>query len=139
MKEETIFAVIDTNMLVSAMISHNQNSPTVKVLKAIAAGNITPLYNDEIFSEYAEVLTRNKFNLDFDDVAKMLKYIRDIGIKSVRIKSFEHFPDSSDAMFYEVALSKEGSFLVTGNLRHFPKTPIVVTPTEILEILESKE
>lgn len=50
-------------------------------------------------------------------------------------KSF-HFPDPKDIVFYEVALSKEGSFLVTGNTKHFPKEPIVVTPAEMLEIIK---
>lgn len=40
---------------------------------------------------------------------------------------------SGDVVFYEVALSKEDSFLVTGNTKHFPKTPIVVTPLEFLK------
>ena len=47
----------------------------------------------------------------------------------------EIFPDPKDDVFYEVALSKEGSYLVTGNIKHFPKSPIVVTPAELLEIL----
>ena len=42
----------------------------------------------------------------------------------------------STQMFYEVALSKEDAYLVTGNKKHFPKTPIVVTPAEMLEILQ---
>lgn len=41
-------------------------------------------------------------------------------------------------MFYEVALSKEDAFLVTGNQKHFPMTPIVVTPAELLEILKMR-
>lgn len=137
MTEKTIYAVIDTNVLVSAMISHNPNSLTIKVLKALSDGSITPLYNDEIFNEYAEVLYRHKFNLDYDDVTNMLRHIKNIGLEAERIKSDELFSDTSDAVFYEVALSKAGSFLVTGNLRHFPKSPIVVTPAEILEILDS--
>lgn len=40
------------------------------------------------------------------------------------------------AVFYEIALSKEGSFLVTGNQKHFPISPIVVTPAEMLQILQ---
>ena len=34
------------------------------------------------------------------------------------------------------ALSKEDAYLVTGNIKHFPKTPIVVTPAELLEIMQ---
>lgn len=54
------------------------------------------------------------------------------------LKSF-HFPDPKDIVFYEVALSKEGSFLVTGNTKHFPKEPIVVTPAEMLEIIKNSQ
>ena len=36
-----------------------------------------------------------------------------------------------------VALSKEDAYLVTGNTKHFPKKPIVVTPAEMLEILKA--
>ena len=41
-------------------------------------------------------------------------------------------------MFYEVALSKDDAYLVTGNKKHFPQTPIVVTPAEMLEILKNE-
>ena len=53
------------------------------------------------------------------------------------IASSEYFPDPKDVVFYEVALSKEDAYLVTGNKKHFPQTLIVVTPAEMLEILES--
>ena len=43
------------------------------------------------------------------------------------------------AVFYEVALSKEGSYAVTWNQRHFPKSPIVVTPEEMLQIVKSSQ
>ena len=39
-------------------------------------------------------------------------------------------------MFYEVALSKEDAYLVTGNIKDFPQKPIVVTPAEMIKILE---
>lgn len=35
-------------------------------------------------------------------------------------------------VFYEVALSVDDSYLVTGNTKHFPKKPFVVTPAEML-------
>ena len=63
------------------------------------------LYDEEILSEYDDVLHRSKF--DFSD----------------------------DRVFYEVALSKDGAYMETGNLRHFPKTPFVVTPAQMIEIV----
>ena len=46
------------------------------------------------------------------------------------------FSDPKDIVFYEVALSVEDSYLVTGNIRHFPVKPFVVTPAEMVRILE---
>jgi hypothetical protein len=38
-----------------------------------------------------------------------------------------------------VALSKEGSFLVTGNLKHFPKKPFIVSPAEMIQIIHEMQ
>lgn len=134
-----VYAVIDTNVLVSAMLTHNLESATTKTIEEIVTGKIQPLYNPEIIEEYEDVLYRKKFDLKNDDVDQLLRFIIQAGINVERAKSNEVFTDPSDAVFYEVALSKEGSFVVTGNLKHFPKSPIVVTSSEILEIINSKE
>ena len=129
------YAVIDTNVLVSAMISHNAASPTVKVVEAIGKGELVPLYNEEIITEYNDVLGRAKFGFLHLSVARLIRTLMDKGIMMERLSSGETFPDVSDAVFNEVALSKEGSYLVTGNKKHFPKAPIVVTPAKMMEIL----
>ena len=59
-------------------------------------------------------------------------------MRGERIISNDYFPDPKDVVFYEVALSKEDAYLVTGNIKHFPKTPIVVTPAELLEIMQQQ-
>ena len=134
-----IYAVIDTNVFVSALFSKNINVATVKVPDAIFQGKSVPLYNDEIIAEYEEVLHRSKFHFTPSLVNKYLKSICKMGISSERVHSDEVFPDQDDVVFYEVALSKEDAYLVTGNTKHFPKTPIVVTPAEMMEILQRKE
>ena len=48
-----------------------------------------------------------------------------------------NMPDEDDRVFYEVSLSEEDSFLVTGNLKHFPKTPKVITAAQMMEILDN--
>jgi len=129
------YAVIDSIVLVSAMITHNAVSPTVKVVEDIGQGELVPLYNEEIITEYNDVLSRAKFGFLHLSVARLIRTLMDKVIMMERVFSGEVFPDASDAVFYEVALSKEGSYLVTGNKKHFPKAPIVVTPAEMLEIL----
>ena len=131
-----IYAVIDTNVLVAALLSKHADSSTVVIQKHILDGVITPLYNSEIINEYSAVLHRPKFLLPAEKINAVLEAIEEKGILLGRTKTEETFPDPKDIVFYEVALSKEGSYLVTGNTRHFPKDPIVVTPAELLEILQ---
>lgn len=131
-----IYAVIDTNVFVSALFTSNVEAATVKVLNAMLQGRIVPLYNEEIFDEYIDVLNRAKFHFSPSTVNQYLKIIREMGISAERIHSNEKFPDLDDAVFYEVALSKEDAYLVTGNTKHFPKSPIVVTPAEMMRLLE---
>lgn len=133
---KTIIAVIDTNVLVSGMISNNPSSPTVGVLKCVDNKTIVPLFCDEILHEYDIVLHRKKFNLPEDEINAVLEEIVALGLNSSRITSNEQFPDPKDVVFYEIALSKENSYLITGNIKHFPKVDFVVTPAEIMKIIE---
>ena len=131
-----VYAVIDTNVIVSALLTRKAFSATTKVFEAFQEGDICLLYNEEILAEYRDFLTRSKFNIPLELVQTLLDFIEAEGIPSSRVPSSEFFPDPKDVVFYEVALSKEDAYLVTGNQKHFPKTPIVVTPTEMMEILE---
>ena len=116
-------------------MSKREDSPTVLLLNHVLDWNIVLVYNEEIVSEYQEVLLRDKFGFSEERIKTVLDVVK-TGLCLGRTPSNEFFPDQDDAVFYEVALSKDGTFLVTGNLRHFPKSPIVVTPTEMIHILE---
>lgn len=134
-----VHAVIDTNVLVSAIFAAHPDSATVIVRDKIMDGTIVPLYNAEIFDEYRDVLTRPKFHFPAELVDAILDVILQKGLSLERTKTEEVFTDPKDVVFYEIALSKEGAYLVTGNTKHFPVTPIVVTPAELLRILDAME
>ncbi|UKK60908.1 putative toxin-antitoxin system toxin component, PIN family [Prevotella communis] len=131
-----IKAVIDTNVIVSAYITKNLEAATSKLWEAVLQCKLTPIYNEEILSEYSEVLRRKKFGIPEHLVKWALDKIVSNGVRGERVLSDEFFPDPKDVVFYEVAMSKEDAYLVTGNTKHFPKKPIVVTPAEMLEILQ---
>ena len=133
---EMVYAVIDTNIFVSALITHHSSSATVKILNYLSSRRIIPLYNDEIIAEYDEVLHRKKFKLPEEQISALIEFIKRNGIDSERFPFDGDMPDEDDRVFYEVALSEEDSFLVTGNLKHFPKVPKVVTAAKMIEILE---
>ena len=139
MEQNEIYAVIDTNVIVSALLPSPKVSNPAVVLREVLRGRITPIFNDEILSEYRDVLSRGKFHFRQESIAAIVDHIRLVGLKLERTTSFEGvFPDPKDVVFYEVTLSKDDAYLVTGNIKHFPKKPFVVTPAEMVSILELK-
>lgn len=138
--ENSVFAVIDTNVIVSALISSRPDSYPLAVMAHVYSGAITPVFNDEIIKEYRDVLGREKFHFNPTDVESAIAVITSYGLNVERSKvEGEVFTDPKDIVFYEVKMSKEDAFLVTGNIKHFPKKPSVVTPREMVELLEDKE
>jgi len=134
--KNNVFAVIDTNVIVSALLSKDFNANTIQVFKAIIDTKITQLYNDEIFQEYNDVLSRDKFPFLKENVQNVLSVFKTNGINMNRTKvENETFPDPKDIVFYEVTMSKEDAFLVTGNIKHFPLKPFVITPAQMVAIL----
>lgn len=134
------YAVIDTNVLVSSLLTKRQDSPTSRVIDAVASGDIVPLYSDEILSEYEEVLRRPKFPFSTKAVRGLINMVRELGIRVEPSPTGEVLPDMDDLVFYEVVMERrdDGAYLVTGNLRHFPKRSYIVTPAEMMEIVDAQ-
>lgn len=138
MEKSSIYAVIDTNVVVSALLSIDSNSNPAIVLRAVLQGRIIPVFNEEILDEYMKVLLRDKFHFNKSYIDIIISHIKRIGLKAERVKILDEiFPDTKDIVFYEVAMSNDDTYLVTGNTKHFPKKPFVVTPAEMVEILNS--
>ena len=134
-----IHAVIDTNVLVSALLTSKSDAATVQVLETLMNGQIIPMYNEEIIDEYEIVLNRPSFKFSEEKVYYYINAIKEKGLLSMRTESNIEYPDPDDSVFYEVALSKEDSFLVTGNMKHYPKVDFVVTPAEMMKIIEKEK
>ena len=133
-----VFAVIDTNVMVSAMLSSHGDAATVRVVEKLFTGEIIPLYNAEIMDEYYDVLNRDKFPFPEDEINSMLSTIEKYGICVETTSSGEVLPDTKDLPFYEVVLAKQDNdaYLVTGNIKHFPKKPFIVTASQLLDIMK---
>ena len=129
------YAVIDTNVLVSALLSNKSDAATVMVLQSVENGEICPLIHEEILKEYEDVLGRAKFCLPSHLTHYVIQKIKEVGLESERVPTSEDIPDAKDIVFYEVTLSKDDAYLITGNKKHFPQKPIVVSPAEMIDIL----
>ena len=132
-------AVIDTNVLVSALFSRHPDSATVQIIEKIYTGEIVPLYSDSILEEYEEVLCRTKFHFSVSMIHTLIGSIKTNGISVNPSPTGAELPDMDDLVFYEVVMEKQpdSAYLITGNIRHFPKEPFIVTPNEMLDIIRN--
>ncbi|MBQ0050592.1 MAG: putative toxin-antitoxin system toxin component, PIN family [Treponema sp.] len=137
------FAVIDTNVLVSSLFK--KGTPPAKIISCITGNVITPLYCQEIIDEYREVLSRPKFKFPKENIDAVIDSILLNGISMEKAEISEEMPDPKDIVFYQVVMESKKStdenangesYLVTGNIKHFPQKTFIVTPSQMLEIIE---
>ena len=134
------YAVIDTNVLVSAMLKWD--SVPGSVLALTFDGPITPILNREIVAEYREVLSRPKFHLTKDIIDDVMESLNAVGLYVEADAIDIDLPDPKDRVFYEVVMEErksEDTYLVTGNIRHFPTEPFIVTPRQMIDIIVSAD
>jgi putative PIN family toxin of toxin-antitoxin system len=124
--------VFDTNILVSSLLKPGGN-PT-KLLEIMSEGRIVPYYDQRIWVEYCDVLRRKKLRLPMPENEELLEIIKWYGIAIVASPCDISMIDESDRKFYDVALAAN-AYLITGNARHFPKEPFIVSPSEFLKLL----
>lgn len=128
--------IIDTNVLVSALLLSHEDSATVRLLMMLLDGRIIPVITDGIFSEYGEVLRRKKFRFPEESVSVLLDEIRK---KSRMIKpalSDVELPDENDRPFLDALLTEDETILITGNLKHFPRHERIMTARDFLALYD---
>ena len=134
------FAVLDTNVLVSAVIS--SSGYPYDILRLIQSGNVIPIFDERMLNEYKEVFHYDKlkisektFQQTFNLILKSGLLIRDVETTKAQ------FLDRSDIPFFEVKESSEefDSVLVTGNLKHYPEQRDIITPKEFILLLDQME
>jgi putative PIN family toxin of toxin-antitoxin system len=128
-------AVFDTNVLVSGFLS--PHGPPGRIVEGLRTGIYQAVLDDRIFHEYAGVLARPAFRLPKREVEIVLVAIRDKAFHVDAFDAVKGLPDKDDAPFLECALAAEVP-LVTGNVRHFPKTICgevkILTPAQFVAL-----
>lgn len=131
------YAVFDTNVLISSLLTKQTDTATARVVDAISSGDIIPLYNQEILNEYDEVLHRAKFSFSEERIQKILLMVRQFGMAVNSSPTGEILVDMDDLVFYEIVMEKrkDNAYLITGNIRHFPERDFIVTPSEMMALI----
>jgi predicted nucleic acid-binding protein len=97
------------------------------------------LYHKDILIEYEDVLSRPKFRFSKKRVHAIIDLIVKYGVEVFPKPTGEILIDMDDLVFYEVAMEKrdDDSYLVTGNKKHYPIRDFIVTPAEMMAIIDN--
>ena len=132
-----IFAVLDTNVLISAALAHNKYSIPYSVFRGVVERRFVPLVDDNIVREYWEVFSRPKFLFMQETINGIVGNTIKFAINQPVPPSGIELPDSDDVVFYDVARAHQdkGAYLVTGNLRHFPNCEFAISPRDFMNTI----
>lgn len=131
-------AVIDTNVLVSALIQ--KNYPFLIIEELFIENKIQLCVSEELMQEYFDVLSRPNFNRSPDFVVKTESLLTAIGLKAEVYEpkiTLDLISDEDDNMILELADECVADFLITGNTNEFTipiyKNTKIVVPKEYWE------
>jgi putative PIN family toxin of toxin-antitoxin system len=123
--------VLDTNILVSSLLS---NGPPALIVDWIAEGKLFPIYDGHILSEYWDVLSRPRFGFSSGQVDCLINNIVRVGFGiEDGVSSTVKMTDESDRKFYDAAKTAK-AFLITGNSKHYPQEPFIITPAAFVKL-----
>lgn len=134
-------AVVDTNVLVSALI--RREGAVGPVLAYLQEGAFTLLYTDQLLAELISVLARprirDKYLAGRADVGAILLTIAREGESVVTSRTITVCRDARDNWLLEAAIAGRADAVVTGDrdllvLHPFEGIPII-TPTSFLALL----
>lgn len=137
------YVILDTNVLLSALLCRKRSSSVpLQILQYVFARKLLPVFNQDILDEYEEVLHRSKFRFSESLVRSAIDAVINVGISKEPLHYDGVFPDPDDRVFFEVAWSMyqeaPETYLVTGNIKHYPKEDFVKTPRQLLDMIEQK-
>ncbi|HEX7287281.1 MAG TPA: putative toxin-antitoxin system toxin component, PIN family [Candidatus Angelobacter sp.] len=111
--------VVDTNVVVSAALKPEGLQRTILLL---AMSKPARWYvSSAIMAEYATVLARPEFRIRKGLRRQLLQWIKNHTHVVVPSRLTAMTRDAADNIFLECADAARADYLVTGNLRHFPK------------------
>ncbi|MCU1330512.1 MAG: nucleic acid-binding protein contains domain-like protein [Bryobacterales bacterium] len=110
--------VLDTNVLISAALK--PGGLEASVVAAALAGHVEVWVTSEVWAEYEEVLARPKFAKVRAQAQLMLGALGAKVHRTAATAPVTSATDEDDNRFLECAAAADASYLVTGNLRHYP-------------------
>lgn len=132
--------VLDTNVIVSARLSPG-GAPATLIMGYVLTGGVQVATCPSVVQEYMEVVHRPKF-ARFQFPPPWLEALIEDSLQLPDSAAWPiELPDTTDSVFLALAHAS-GAWLITGNLKHFPKSSrrgvTVISPAEYLADLEKE-
>ena len=134
-----IRAVLDTNVVISAHL--NFEGPASLILDLVFSRFFRCYVSEALLAEYGQILNRPQFGLARRNISKSLRLIRKATIPVVPKIKLDVTSDPDDNKVVECALEARADYMVTGNMRPFPKRfqdIRTILPRQFLTILASE-
>jgi uncharacterized protein len=128
--------VIDTNVVISAALKPEGLQRTTFILAITKPARL--YVSQPILEEYADVLSRPELKIRNGLRRQFLQLIRNRSNLVVPSRRLEVSSDPDDNRFLECADAARADYLVTGNLRDFPrfwKKTKIITPREFIGLV----
>jgi putative PIN family toxin of toxin-antitoxin system len=127
-----IKAVLDTNILVSSLITLNGNCASI--LKLAVERKILIFYSAEILNEYKRVLHHPRLSFAPRKIKTHINLILRKGVAMETKTSAIEMTDESDRKFYDLHKAAD-AILITGNMKHFPMEDSIMKPADFMEYI----
>ena len=101
-------------------------------------GEFQVYYSAGIMNEYKRVLAYYHLKIEAAIQSDITDVIEEVGTLIEPVASVLPLPDENDRAFYDAAVVS-GSILITGNTKHFPSEPFVMTPSDFLDLIKDDE
>jgi putative PIN family toxin of toxin-antitoxin system len=132
-----IRVVFDTSVLYSAILK-----PTglpARVFDLVTRGLLIPCVSPAVLAEYREVLLeRPALRPHAQRAMQVLDALRSVAIHVTPNAPLAISRHEEDNRFYECAAAAEADYIITGNLKHFPKPykkAQIVNARQLLDLL----
>jgi putative PIN family toxin of toxin-antitoxin system len=111
--------VVDTNVIVSGLLTGDQGAPTAVILDRVLSGEIRALLSVDLLTEYRSVLLRpgirSRHGLDEDQVDAILTAIAENAVICEPVAPPSAPPDRGDIHLWSLLAARRGAVLVTGD------------------------
>ena len=125
--------VVDTNIIVNALLSNNENAKSLRLMDDIFNGVHRICVSSQIMAEYRDVLSRPVFHIPEDTFNELMAWFDKNALHiepSPTTQDQAFMKDEDDRAFFDLAKCLNAK-LITRNYKHYPVHELITLIDEL--------